>query len=362
MHFNARNTNDLMWPVYDALAEHGVKQNSRNGEVVRLPGVTTMTLERPWERVNFCPLRDANPFFHYFEALMMLAAANDAKAHAAIVPNMMNYSDGGDTFNAYYGTRIREYDKIRGQLQRDQLAEVIKVLRNDPESRQAVVQIWDPEDLWNTKTKDKACNMSMVFEIVQSDLGQGVIVPTLNMTLFNRSNDAIWGTVSGANIFHFSMFHQYVSHALGVLMGSWTTVTNNLHVYTGNPQWGKLKKVYVGQDWSGLANPYDRFKTEPSQHILSHMQMGNISEVDNGFEKVADSTVRAAYCDLKLCVNTDWQQVPLPVSGRHDTAFLYALAAYKRGDKELAISTLETNNEIPKDLKHACISWLRRRK
>lgn len=223
MEYRAQNYNQLAPQVYQDLRLNGVRSTSRNGDTLRLPGVNVLTVYRPWERVNFSQVRDANPFFHLMEAMAMLVSFNSAPFLAHFAKNMLAFSDDGKTFNGFYGERIRT-------TWGDQLAAVVKELREKPDSRQAVIQIWDPADLCK-QTKDKACNTQLMFS-----LENGV----LRMTSINRSNDAIWGTLTGANVVHFSFFHEYVACALDVAMGEWSHVSNNLHVYVDNPKWAAL--------------------------------------------------------------------------------------------------------------------------
>ena len=146
----ARNTNHMMPVVYDHLHTWGVREYSRNGPVLTMPHPVTLCYTNPMEKVNFCPIRDANPFFHFFESLWMLNGQRDVATVAHFVKRMADYSDDGVIFNAAYGYRIRH------DFGRDQLAEVITHLKCEPQSRQAVVQIWAARDL-NKMTRDKAC-------------------------------------------------------------------------------------------------------------------------------------------------------------------------------------------------------------
>jgi hypothetical protein len=50
------------------------------------------------------------------------------------------------------------------------------------------------------------------------------------MTVINRSNDAIWG-MFGANVVHMSFLQEWMAANLGVEVGNYHQVTNNLHVY-----------------------------------------------------------------------------------------------------------------------------------
>lgn len=211
---------------------NGIAQKSRNGDVLRLRGVVMIIQENPWERVYLNPIRDSNPFFHLVEAMAMLADRNSAPFLSYFARNMQSFSDDGLTFNAFYGTRARSAFGL------DQLEEVIRTLIDDKDSRQAVVQLWHPTDLLKP-TKDKACNMTMVFSVD----GDGRVC----MTTFNRSNDAVWGYF-GANAVHFSFFHEYVAERVSRPMGPWTHVSNNFHGYLSNEKFTRLMDWSISED------------------------------------------------------------------------------------------------------------------
>lgn len=236
MNYEGRNHNQLAPLVYHDLTQQGIAMASRNGPVLRLPGVTTLYVERPWERVNFSPVRDANPFFHLMEAMAMLGSFNSVRFLAYFAKNMAEFSDDGERYNAFYGERLRS-------TWGDQLTEIVQELRRNPQSRQCVAQIWDVRDL-TKHTKDKACNTQLMFSI--NHLGQ------LEMTSINRSNDAVWGILSGANVVHLSFFHELVALGAGAPIGPWTHVSNNLHVYTascaGAEMWQQLSVLEDGCD------------------------------------------------------------------------------------------------------------------
>jgi hypothetical protein len=60
----------------------------------------------------------------------------------------------------------------------------------------------------------------------------------LDMTVTNRSNDMLWGAY-GANAVHFSYLQEFVAAAIGVPVGTYYQVSNNLHVYTQNEVFAK---------------------------------------------------------------------------------------------------------------------------
>jgi len=155
----------------------------------------------------------------------MLAGKNKVDNLLIYNPRMGTYSDDGITLHGAYGYRWRNYFKC------DQLEEVILELTESPDSRRAVVQMWDAKDLSVARGGglDVPCNTQMVFEI-QND--------KLNMTVFNRSNDLIWGML-GANAVHFSYVQQYVANALNRKVGVYNQISNNLHIY--KEIWDKYK-------------------------------------------------------------------------------------------------------------------------
>ena len=230
------NTNELQLLVYALLQSHGVAQESRNGNVLRFPTPIVTALTSPLERVNFCPVRDANPFFHMMEAMAMLASHNDVKWLCRFNSNMDNYSDDGKRWNAFYGERLRKFETDTDTI--DQLRTSANILSKDPDSRQVVCQIWMPEYDLDTKSKDKACNTQIMFE-----RNPNTEENRLDMHVINRSNDAIWGSVSGANVVHFSFFQEYVAALLEWEMGVYYTYSKNTHVYTDGPQWQALRDV-----------------------------------------------------------------------------------------------------------------------
>lgn len=232
---NVRNANQALSHGIHMIKRSGEHIDSRGGMTLEIPSPVATVYSNPWERVLISKLRDANPFFHLMEAMWILAGREDVKFLTEFNKRMAEYSDDGQVFNAPYGYRLRN-GNCNAQL--DQLAEVIKLLKRDPNTRQAVCQIWDEDDLVHT-TKDKACNMSIVFRIRNGKLC---------MTVYNRSNDMIWGAY-GANVVQFSMIQEYVAAHLGLPLGEYTQVSNSYHIYTegaGGAVWDRIKDNYDG--------------------------------------------------------------------------------------------------------------------
>lgn len=210
-----RNVHQALPEVMYLLATQGHTRFSRNGRVCKVPGPVTIEYAKPMERVIFWPERDANPFFHVLEALWMLAGRNDVEFVASIVPMMATFSDDGEILNSAYGHRWRHHFGY------DQLPKIAEALANDKDDRRQVLSMWDHQDL-GSDSKDLPCNTHAYFS--RTDNG------ALDMTVMNRSNDAVWGAL-GANAVHFSMLQEYLAAMIGCSVGKYWQVTNNLHLY-----------------------------------------------------------------------------------------------------------------------------------
>lgn len=222
-----RNINEA-WPKgTELLKQYGKQRSSRNGDVVELNSCVVTIYLQPTERVLFCPVRDANPFFHLFEGLWILAGRNDVAFPSQFAKQLTAYSDNGVTFHAAYGHRMRHHPTIG-----DQLEQAIDLLKRDPDSRRAVVSIWETAQDLAVASKDLPCNTHLYFKLDHN--GQ------LRMTVCNRSNDIVWG-LYGANAVHWSMVMEYVAARLAVPVGTMTTVSDSFHAYLDNPTWKKLE-------------------------------------------------------------------------------------------------------------------------
>ena len=212
----ARNVHQALPEVMHLLKTQGVHRDSRNGPVLKVDGPATIMYRQPRERVMFWPERDANPFFHMLEALWMLAGRNDLAFVASILPSMANFSDDGATFHGAYGHRWRCHFNF------DQLFWIVDALQKNPDDRRQVLQIWDVKvDLNRPSGRDLPCNTHVYFAVNEGKL---------DMTVCNRSNDAVWGAL-GANAVHFSILQEYMAVQIGCEVGRYWQVTNNLHLY-----------------------------------------------------------------------------------------------------------------------------------
>lgn len=199
--------------ILDYLAEHGVLQDSRNGKTVELedvvievadPTITAADEVRPYY----------SPEIGLVEGLQLVSGVSDSALTAQIQPNFRNYmEDDTGKFWGAYGPRIV-----------NQLPIIIERLREDPDTRQAVITLWDPEFDAHGGKKDHPCTSLFNFRIRDGKL---------NMSTFMRSNDAIHGWPF--DLIQFSMLMQSMAHELEVEVGTYSHHVGSFHIY--EPHW-----------------------------------------------------------------------------------------------------------------------------
>ena len=147
----------------------------------------------------------------------MLAGRRDVATLTHYVRHMSDFSDDGINFHGAYGDRWKMHWSY------DQLDVVIDLLNKQPQSRRAVIQMWDCKvDLRShEKIKDTPCNL-IITPWIHNQL--------LDLTVFCRSNDVIWGA-AGVNAVQFSILQEYLASKLGIGVGSLYQISNNFHAY-----------------------------------------------------------------------------------------------------------------------------------
>lgn len=217
-----RNVHRALPLALELLRMSGDRRESRNGPVLQARGPVATVYDNPCERVMFWAERDANPFFHFFESLWMLGGCNDIASVVRFNKRFTEYSDDGKITHGAYGYRWRERMPYFHSASIDQLILIADALHKDKTDRRQVLQIWDAASDLGRQTKDAPCNLTVTFQINPSD--------ELDMVVFNRSNDIIWGCY-GANAVHFSFLLEYMALRIGAAVGTYTQVSVNWHGY-----------------------------------------------------------------------------------------------------------------------------------
>jgi thymidylate synthase len=307
----ASNPDQGLYNGLRLLHEEGRRMDSRVGPVIAAPRPVTTVYSTPRDRVSLSALRDANPFFHLMEAVWMLAGRNDVEFVAKYAARMSEFSDDGVTLNGAYGYRWRKHFDI------DQLRWIAEDLKRDPNSRRAVLSMWDPRvdiDLAAKGGKDVPCNTQVYFRLQTSNL--------LDMTVTCRSNDVVWGAY-GANVVHFSVLLEAMAALIDCGVGIYYQVSNNYHAYIEREDTKKL-----------FARAHELLEPRP--------EMARVPIEDSIFTEIDDTSGWASNFFLKTVVQP----------------MLLAHNEHKQGDTKAALSRL-AGSRI--DWHVAGARWLERR-
>lgn len=208
------NINHALPILMRDVVEKGETTGSRNGTVSEITHVG-ITLMRPYEREIIVNGRKPNIAAQIAETMWVLSGRNDVEFLSLYLPRAKEFSDDGETWRGGYGRRLRNWF---GGV--DQLEACVELLRADPLTRRAVMQIFDPGNDF-APSKDIPCNNWISFS---NRLGK------LDMHVGVRSNDLMWGW-SGINAFEWSALQEIVAGMVGVQVGALHFSITSLHLY-----------------------------------------------------------------------------------------------------------------------------------
>jgi thymidylate synthase len=225
----------------------------RRGNEVMLdsPGPVCVEIADPRKRVLNIVGRNNSLPAACAETLWVLAGRDDIEFLKFYLPRAPDFSDDGEIWRAAYGPRLRGRGYFRNVhtgrriFRIDQLGKVVAHLKAHPNSRRAVMGFLEPVfDLENDYSKDVIgsnmdskdfpCNLVLSFMVRDG---------RLDLVVFCRSQDLVWGA-SGINWFEFTVMQELVAGMIGVPIGTYYHVTNNLHVYSRH--FKMVEKVATG--------------------------------------------------------------------------------------------------------------------
>lgn len=348
----------------------GMLQNKDNWIEVSPRGMKTLEWRGPFiteyykpnEYVLFDPVRDANPFFHFMESIWILAGNADVKTLAKYNSQMVQFSDDGKVFHAPYGYRLRRHfetefeDRSDGMLRSryepvDQILGVVNLLLEEPDTRRAVMVLWDPaSDLsvagWDrsnmdANVKDIPCNDVIFFKLREGHL---------NMTVCCRSNDALLGAY-GANAVQFGVLLEFMAGAIGAKIGTYSQISDSFHVYTDSPQYKRMLSHVPGASY-GDGIPYKSNESSFFEGDATDTQRAKM------WLEEAETFMRGERHPLSYRFEF-FRTVAIPIANAWDT--------YKESDKlasknaRIGMAQALLKNCAAPDWAAACHAWLARR-
>lgn len=236
--------NSFLIGIAQLLLNHGVSRITRGLETVELDQPIIIKIKNPLARLVTIKERGWNHVLPYAESLWIASGRNDMGMIGAYLKKMYDFSDDNISMRAAYGPRLRYFSGVPNDYENnltqksikvhiektveiDQFSFVEKIFHKDPFTRQAIISITDPaKDYFDNnyelkRTKDFPCTNNLQF------LRRGDF---LDVVTHMRSNDFFWGA-SAVNIFNFTYIQEYFAKILGLEVGYYYHIVNNLHYY-----------------------------------------------------------------------------------------------------------------------------------
>ncbi|RLL66251.1 thymidylate synthase [Streptomyces sp. Z26] len=201
----------------DALLRQPQFRNAPRGHRSQEVLGAAFTLDDPLRRLVTHPARRTNLVFNFAEALWYLSGRDDLALLSHYAPSVTRYSaDGTRLTGTAYGPRIFRH----GPDALDQWAAVAETIREDPDTKRAVIQIFEPRELLVPDNPDVACTLALQFLLREG---------SLHAVAYMRANDAYRGMVS--DVFSFTFLQEVMARQLHVPVGTYTHVAGSLHLY-----------------------------------------------------------------------------------------------------------------------------------
>jgi thymidylate synthase len=194
------------------------QQAGRGGRTSELLHVA-LSIARPTERWVVSRSPALNPGFALAEVVWIVAGREDSRFVNAFYPDLTKWQGTGQTYHGAYGHRLRRRFGI------DQLERAYLALKENPDSRQVVLQLWDaradlPDKHGEARSADVPCNVMSLLKIRDGFLEWMQII---------RSND-VWRGLPH-NIVQFTSLQEIMAGWLGCKVGTYNLISDSLHVY-----------------------------------------------------------------------------------------------------------------------------------
>ncbi len=235
--------NSFLVGMAKTLLEHGVERTTREKKCWELPEPMMIKITNPLSRIVTIPERKWNLSLPYAESLWLALGRNDLELIKFYLPSMEEFSDDREFLRGGYGPRLRCYNGNANDYKEawnkntiifenreiDQFFYVTESFHRDPYTRQGIISIGDPpKDCFDSnnnikQTKDLPCTRLLQFMRSPTE-------NKLNLTVYMRSNDFIWGA-SAVNMFNYMFMQEYFAAILGLEVGAYYHIANNFHYY-----------------------------------------------------------------------------------------------------------------------------------
>jgi thymidylate synthase len=199
-----RTGREAVYDVCQRVLMQGVPCAPRGSKTLEIVG-ESFAIEEPWDSLpTDIGRKGLNPAIGVLEALQNVSGVSALPVFRRMVPAASKWDDDTPT----YGERLGS-----------QLDAVVRRLRIDPESRQAVALIWREDDIDGGQASN-LCTIGLQFLLRDGQL---------HAFAHMRSNDAWWGLCY--DLFQFCQVQCSLANSLGVAPGRYHHSANSMHLY-----------------------------------------------------------------------------------------------------------------------------------
>lgn len=248
--------------VHDVI-KNGVKRSPR-GQATRDLGYTVVEIDRPRRATPLGVGRGLNRHIMAAEAVQLVGAFSDANLMPA---TFEPYKEADGRFWGAYGDRIGW-----------QMVDVVRKLKHDHDTRQAVISLWNPL-LDNVPFKnDYPCTLSLTFSTDEDGY--------LNLDVIMRSNDVWLGTPH--DWCQFSVLQQTVATLTDRECGLYRHTALSTHIYERD-----------------VAKALEKLHDEPEEVSVDSFPRGLARSGDTPMETI-QRTRQIPYVDRAFTAHEHW--------------------------------------------------------
>lgn len=280
---------DVLMRLYEELPRHLVDTKSSRGNIVAEALGVSLRIGDPRARISRSENR-GKAFSALGELLWYLAKSESLEFIEPYIPKYKDDAVEGILEGAY-GPRLFS---MRGSI--DQVANVIRLLQDRPNSKRAVVQLFDAEDIARHK-KEVPCTTTLQFFLREGRLALSVAM---------RSNDAYFGLPH--DVFCFTMIQEMIACHLGADLGTYYHYAGSMHVYEG---YLERMSEYVSEGHQKAIAMPPMPKGDPFPMINSLLALER--RIRRGERLVAANEMPSAYwADIVRLLQVLWEPGRLP--------------------------------------------------
>ena len=218
----------------------------------------SFSITNPRARITNNSIRQMSLSFAFGEFLWYLRGSDRLDIIEYYSKMYPKFSDDKVTVNGAYGPRI-----FGGDL--SQWEQVKRLLSKDPDSRQAVISIHQPRDLFSSSL-DIPCTC-----VLQYFIRNG----RLNGITYMRSNDIYLGMPY--DIFSFTMLQEMLAVELNVELGSYTHMVGSLHIYE--------KNFNIFDNLSEIESPIDHSMAIMTKEAITRDQISMVLQAEQALRR-----------------------------------------------------------------------------